>query len=104
MLQNQLGTGGDTEKMTRIYSIFNPNLVKSFELCRDGIMRKHEDTEGLFKRDDWRNTQDHSQRKTYLDHLSSIINQFRYQFNDGNKVRIHIFLSLQKQKQKQKQK
>ena len=98
MLQNQLGTGGDTEKMTRIYSIYNPNHMKSFELCRDGIMRKHEDTEGLFKRDDWRNTQDHSQRKKYLDHLSSIINQFRYQFNEGNKVRNTCFLILFKTK------
>ena len=66
-------------------------------------MRKHEDTEGLFKRDDWRNTQDHSQRKKYLDHLSSIINQFRYQFNEGNKVRNTSF-SFQKKKKKKTKK
>jgi hypothetical protein len=76
----------DKSKITKAYSIFNPRLMKSFELTRENIKRKHEDSEGLFKKEDWRYLEDFDLKKGYLNYLSNLISQFRSEMNDGSKV------------------
>ena len=50
------------------------------------ITAKHADSEGLFKKDGWRQVSDVAVRKRYLLHLAEKITKFRHDFNDGDQV------------------
>ena len=50
------------------------------------ITEKHADSEGLFKKDGWRQASDAGVRKRYLLHLAEKITKFRHHFNDGEQA------------------
>jgi len=77
--------GGDVEKVSRVYAIDHPNHRASFEHYRTTVGEKHDDSEGLFKKDGWRQASDAAVRKRYLLSLAEKITKFRHQFNDGSR-------------------
>ena len=86
---NKNGSGIEIDKMDQVYFINNRRLMKSFEIYRKNIEKKHQNSPFLFKKDDWRiykNQQDYLQRKRYIHHLSQIINDYRDLWNDGSRV------------------
>ena len=77
--------GGDVGKVSRVDAIDHPNQRASFENYRTTITEKHADSEGLFKKDRWRQASDAAVRKRYLLHLAEKITKFS-DFNDGNQA------------------
>ena len=61
--------GGDVVKVSRVYAIDHPSQRASFEHYRTMITKKHADSEGLFKKDGWRQASDAGVRKQFLLHL-----------------------------------
>jgi len=68
-----------------VYAIDHPSQ-SSFEHYRTMITEKHADSEGLFKKDGWRQASDAGVRKRYLLHLAEKITKFRHDFNDGDQA------------------
>ena len=66
-------------------AIDHPSQRASFEHYRTMITAKQADSEGLFKKDGWRQASD-SVRKRYLLHLAEKITKFRREFNDGDQA------------------
>jgi len=58
--------GGDVEKVCRVYAIDHPSQRASFEHYRTMITEKHADSEGLFKKDGWRQASDAGLRKQFF--------------------------------------
>jgi len=77
---------GDVGKVSRVYAIDHPSQRTSFENYRTMITEKHADSEGLFKKDGWRQASDAAVRKRYLLHLAEKMTKFRYDFNDGDQA------------------
>jgi len=77
---------GDVGKVSRVYAIDYPSQRASFEHHRTMITEKHADSEGLFKKDGWRQAKDAGVRKQFLLQLAEKITKFRRQFNDGEKA------------------
>jgi len=77
---------GDVGKVSRVYAIDHPSQRASFEHYRTMITEKHADSEGLFKKDGWRQANDAGVRKQFLLHLSEKITKFRHDSNDGEKA------------------
>ena len=89
--------GGKLEKIEEVYLVDNPRHRRSFEEYRRNITEKHQDNEGLFRKEDWRGGNDVNNvelRRQYLLHLAGIITKFRSQLNDGSKVILFHLLSL----------
>jgi len=78
--------GGDIGKVSRVYAIDLPSQRTSFEHYRTMITEKHADSEGLFKKDGWRQASDAAVRKQFLLHLAEKITKFKHDFNDGEKA------------------
>jgi len=78
--------GGDIGKVSRVYAIDHPSQRASFEHHRAITSEKHADSEGLFKKDGWRQASDAGVRKRYLLHLAEKITKLRHQFNDGSRA------------------
>ena len=76
----------DSSQVSKAFLIDNPNLLNAFEIARNQITEKHEDTSGLFRREDWKLCADKDQRKKYLDILNQKISKFRNEWNDGSQV------------------
>jgi len=84
--------GGDPSKVMKAYLINNPSLIRMFEEGRRIITQKHQDSQQLFKKNDWMDAPDSSQKLAFIKHLSQTILKFRSQWNDGSKVLSLSFL------------
>jgi len=79
--------GGNLNKVDKVFAINNPRLKTVFEAYRESMQQKHQDTAGLFKRDNWKSLNHNTERKAYLEHFSSKVQMFREaNWNDGSKV------------------
>ena len=76
----------DPGNVTKAFLIQNPNLEHGFEILRNQMTKKHQDTSGLFKKEDWKLNPDRKLRKQYLDVLNTQISKFRNEWNDGSQV------------------
>ena len=81
----------DHTNVTKAFLIQNPNLEHGFEILRKQITEKHQDTSGLFKKEDWKMNPDRELRKKYLDVLNTQISKFRNEWNDGSQVCFFFF-------------
>ena len=57
---------GDVGKVSRVYAIDHPSQRASFEHYRTMITEEHADSEGLFKKDGWRQASDAGVRKQFF--------------------------------------
>jgi len=75
------------DHVTKAYALDNQTLRNAFEASRQNISQRHKDSPSLFKKEDWRDTEEFELRRSFILHLNEMAAKFRMRsWNDGAKL------------------